>query len=72
MRPLISMYLMEDSPCEAIKNNVMGTYKTAYAAMAHGCKRFCPDQYGQGGKPDQYHGSLQAPVRMIIQAFDAR
>ena len=31
--------LMEDSPCEAIKNNVIGTYKTAYAAMAHGCKR---------------------------------
>ena len=24
---------MEDSPCEAIKNNAMGTYKTAYAAM---------------------------------------
>ena len=32
--------LMEDSPCEAIKNNAMGTYKTAYAAMAHDCKRF--------------------------------
>ena len=32
--------LMEDSPCEAVKNNAMGTYKTAYAAMAHGCKRF--------------------------------
>ena len=31
--------LMEDSPCEAIKNNAMGTYKTAYAAMSHGCKR---------------------------------
>ena len=28
--------LMEDSPCEAIKNNAIGTYKTAYAAMVHG------------------------------------
>lgn len=37
--------LMEDSPCEAIKNNAMGTYKTAYAAMAHGCKRFGADQH---------------------------
>lgn len=32
--------LMEDSPCEAIKNNAIGTYKTAYAAMVHGCERF--------------------------------
>ena len=32
--------LMEESPCEAIKNNTIGTYKTAHAAMAHGCQRF--------------------------------
>ena len=32
--------LMEDSPCEAIKNNAIGTYKTAFAAMKHGCERF--------------------------------
>ena len=32
--------LMEDSPCESIKNNAIGTYKTAYATMVHGYKRF--------------------------------
>ena len=32
--------LMEESPCESIKNNALGTYKTAYAALTHGCKRF--------------------------------
>ena len=32
--------LMETSPAEAIKNNVVGTYKTAYAAMMYGCQRF--------------------------------
>ena len=32
--------LMETSPCEAIKNNVMGTYKTAHAALKNGCQRF--------------------------------
>ena len=32
--------LMEDSSCESIKNNAIGTYKTAYAAMANGCRRF--------------------------------
>lgn len=32
--------LMEDSPNEAIKNNVFGTYKTARAADKYGAKRF--------------------------------
>ena len=32
--------LMEDSPNEAIKNNVLGTYKTARAAMQYGTGRF--------------------------------
>lgn len=32
--------LMEDSPCEAVKNNAIGTYKAAYAALAYGCKKF--------------------------------
>ena len=32
--------LMEDSPDEAIKNNAIGTYKTAYAAMVNQCERF--------------------------------
>ncbi len=31
---------MENSPCEAIKNNALGTYKTAYAAKNHGCDHF--------------------------------
>ena len=33
--------LMEDSPCESIKNNVIGTYKTAYAAALNGEKKYC-------------------------------
>ena len=32
--------LMEDSPNEAIKNNVFGTYNMAQSAAAHGVKRF--------------------------------
>ena len=31
---------MEDSPNEAIKNNVFGTYKTARAADKYGVKKF--------------------------------
>ena len=55
--------LMEDSPCEAIKNNAIGTYKTAYAAMAQRLRAFCADLHGQGGQSDQRHGRQQAPVR---------
>ncbi|MBO4620714.1 MAG: polysaccharide biosynthesis protein [Victivallales bacterium] len=32
--------LMEESPWEAIKNNVGGTYTTACAALANGCRHF--------------------------------
>lgn len=32
--------LMEGSPCEAIKNNVIGTYNTAFAAMIHNVDKF--------------------------------
>ena len=32
--------LMETSPNEAIKNNVVGTYKTAYAALKYGAQKF--------------------------------
>ena len=32
--------LMEDSPNEAIKNNVFGTFKTAKAADMYGAKKF--------------------------------
>ena len=37
--------LMEGSPNEAIKNNVIGTYKTAYAALKSGCQRFVSVSY---------------------------
>lgn len=43
--------LMEDSPNEAIKNNVFGTYNMAQSAAAHGVKRFVLDM-GQPVKID--------------------
>ncbi len=55
--------LMEGSPNEAIKNNVLGTYKTAFAALKYGTRRFVLDQHGQGGEPHQHHGCQQAAVR---------
>ena len=64
--------LMEDSPCEAIKNNAMGTYKTAYAAMAHGCQRFVLISTDKAVNPTNIMGASKRLCEMIIQAFDAK
>lgn len=64
--------LMEDSPCEAIKNNAMGTYKTAYAAMSHGCKRFVLISTDKAVNPTNIMGASKRLCEMIIQAFDKK
>ena len=64
--------LMEDSPCEAIKNNAIGTYKTAYAAMAHGCKLFVLISTDKAVNPTNIMGASKRLCEMIIQAFDAK
>lgn len=64
--------LMEDSPCEAIKNNTLGTYKTAYAAMAHGCKKFVLISTDKAVNPTNIMGASKRLCEMIIQAFDAK
>lgn len=64
--------LMEDSPCEAIKNNALGTYKTAYAAMSHGCQRFVLISTDKAVNPTNIMGASKRLCEMIIQAFDAK
>lgn len=64
--------LMEDSPCESIKNNAIGTYKTAYAAMVHGCKRFVLISMDKAVNPTNIMGASKRLCEMIIQAFDAK
>lgn len=63
--------LMEDSPCEAIKNNVLGTYKTAYAAMVHGCERFVLISTDKAVNPTNIMGASKRICEMIIQSFDS-
>lgn len=62
--------LMEDSPCEAIKNNVIGTYKTAYAAMANGTERFVLISTDKAVNPTNIMGASKRLCEMVIQAFD--
>ncbi|SCY45157.1 NDP-sugar epimerase, includes UDP-GlcNAc-inverting 4,6-dehydratase FlaA1 and capsular polysaccharide biosynthesis protein EpsC [Pseudobutyrivibrio sp. AR14] len=62
--------LMEDSPCEAIKNNAVGTYKTAYAAMKYGCSKFVLISTDKAVNPTNVMGATKRICEMIIQTFD--
>ena len=64
--------LMEDSPCESIKNNAIGTYKTAYAAMANGCKRFVLISTDKAVNPTNIMGASKRLCEMIIQTFNRK
>ena len=62
--------LMEDSPCESIKNNAIGTYKTAYAAMMNGCQRFVLISTDKAVNPTNIMGASKRLCEMIVQSFD--
>lgn len=62
--------LMEESPCEAIKNNAIGTYKTAYAAMKNGCERFILISTDKAVNPTNIMGASKRLCEMVIQTFD--
>lgn len=62
--------LMEDSPCESIKNNAIETYKTAYAAMMNGCQRFVLISTDKAVNPTNIMGASKRLCEMIIQSFD--
>ena len=64
--------LMEASPCESIKNNAIGTYKTAYAAMVNGCKRFVLISTDKAVNPTNIMGASKRLCEMIIQSFDRK
>ena len=62
--------LMEDSPCESIKNNVLGTYKTAYMAALTGVERFVLISTDKAVNPTNIMGASKRLCEMIIQTFD--
>ena len=61
--------LMEDSPCEAIKNNVMGTYYTAFAAMAYNCEKFVLISTDKAVNPVNVMGASKRLCEMVVQSF---
>lgn len=63
--------LMETSPNEAIKNNVVGTYKTAYAALRNGTQRFVLISTDKAVNPTSIMGASKRLCEMVIQSMDA-
>ena len=59
--------LMEDSPNEAIKNNVIGTYKTAKAAIRYGVKKFILISTDKAVNPTNIMGASKRLCEMVIQ-----
>lgn len=64
--------LMEDSPNEAIKNNVFGTYKTAKAADKYGTKRFVLISTDKAVNPTNIMGASKRMCEMVIQMMNAK
>ncbi|MBQ3210600.1 MAG: polysaccharide biosynthesis protein [Oscillospiraceae bacterium] len=64
--------LMEDSPCESVKNNVLGTYKTAFAAIKYGCERFVLISTDKAVNPTNVMGASKRLCEMVVQSFDKK
>ena len=64
--------LMEDSPNEAIKNNVMGTFKTATAAARYGVKKFVLISTDKAVNPTNIMGASKRLCEMVVQMMDRK
>ncbi len=61
--------LMEYSPCEAIKNNVFGTYNTALCAEKYGVRKFVMISTDKAVNPTNVMGATKRMCEMIVQTM---
>ncbi len=64
--------LMEDSPNEAIKNNVFGTLNVVRAADKYGVKRFIMISTDKAVNPTNVMGATKRICEMIVQTYARR
>lgn len=64
--------LMEDSPNEAIKNNVMGTLNVAKTASKYECKRFILISTDKAVNPTNVMGATKRICEMIVQTYNKK
>lgn len=62
--------LMEDSPSEAIKNNVFGTLNTALCARKHRVKKFILISTDKAVNPTNVMGATKRLCELIIQSIN--
>ncbi len=64
--------LMENSPSEAIKNNIFGTYKVANLANKYDVKRFVLISTDKAVNPTNIMGATKRAAEMIIQTLNEK
>ncbi len=64
--------LMEDSPGEAVKNNVFGTYNVVRACDCHQVKNFVLISTDKAVNPTNVMGTTKRMAEMIVQAFSTQ